>query len=205
MNPQSLAIQHMDNAASPHTSTARVHANYAPGASEAMMKSLRLEHPLESEYEAVHAIARDTIGGPLAPLEEIRRVDEMTGSAIWVVRRHGVVAGFLAPLALSEAGRNALIDGTFNAGAIERRWVARLGEPLDAFYCWSYAGRDQVTRGALVMALRRLIDGFFPELTFYGRDTTEAGARIMLHLGFLPHGTTPHLFWRCRNILGDGT
>lgn len=175
----------------------RLHPWYAPGASEEMMASLRLFHPEPHEYEAVHAIARDTIGGALAPIEEIRRVDALTGAAIWVVRRKGEVTGFLAPLALTHEGRDALVDGVFNAAAIEESWVARLGEPIAGFYCWSYAGRDQITRGALVLALRKLIDGYFPDLPFFGRDTTEAGARIMGHLGFPPFGSTPHLFWRC--------
>lgn len=179
----------------------RLHPNYAPVASEEMMASLRLFHPEPHEYEAVHAIARDTIGGALASVEEIRRVDALTGAAIWVMRRRGEVTGFLAPLALTHEGRDALVDGTFNAGAIEEQWVARMGQPLAGFYCWSYAGRDQFTRGALVVALRKLIDTHFQDLPFFGRDTTAAGARIMEHLGFPPFGSTPHLYWRCYSAM----
>lgn len=182
----------------------RLHPNYAPGASEEMMASLHLFHPQPHEYEAVHAIAQDTIGGDLASVEEIRRVDGLTDAAIWVIRRRGEVSGFLAPLALTHEGRDALVDGTFNAAAVREEWVARLGQPLAGFYCWSYAGRDQLTRGALVIALRKLIDGHFPDLPFFGRDTTAAGARIMEHLGFAPFGATPSLFWRCHSVMGDG-
>ncbi len=168
------------------------------------MASVKLFRPAsDEEYADVHRIASEQIGGALATLDEIRRVDALTGAAIWVVRRHGSIAGFLAPLALTLAGRDAMVDGSFSAGAVRQEWVAPLGRPLAGFYCWSYAGRDQVTRGALVLALRTLIDTHFPDLPFFGRDTTAAGARIMAHLGFPPFDDTPHLFWRCRHVMDD--
>ena len=69
-----------------------------------------------------------------------------------------------------------------------------MGQPLAGFYCWCYAGKDQVSRGALVLGLRTLIDTHFPDLPFFGKDTTEAGARIMRHLGFFPFdGAAPVL------------
>jgi hypothetical protein len=181
----------------------RLHPRYAPVASEAMMESVRLQRPTVAEFVDVHAIASEQIGGALATLEEIRRVDALTDAAIWVVRRKGVVTGFLAPLALTALGRDALVDGTFRAGAIQQEWVARMGQPLAGFYCWSYAGRDQVTRGALVLALRTLIDTHFPDLPFFGRDTTAAGGRIMAHLGFSPFDDVEHLYWRCRSVMAS--
>jgi hypothetical protein len=182
----------------------RKHANYMTGASEAMMATVRLEHAMsEADYVAVHALATAELGPGLASLEEIRRVDALTGASIWVIRRKGAVTGFLAPLALTAAGVEALVDNTFNAARIERKWVARVGEPLAGFYCWCYAGKDQVSRGALVLGLRALIDRHFPDLPFFGRDSTEAGARIMRHLGFFPFDSTPHLFWRCRSLMQE--
>lgn len=181
----------------------RFHPNYSPQNSVTMMNALRLERPEPRDYAAVHRLASEQIGGALATCEEIERVDSLTDAAIWVVRRRGEVAGFLAPLALTIEGRNALVDGSFKAGAIEQRWVARMGQPLAGFYCWSYAGKDQFTRGALVLALRSLIDTSFPDLPFFGRDTTEAGARIMGHLGFYPYEATPHLFWRCASVMSS--
>jgi len=181
----------------------RLHSKYSPGASEAMMASVKLLHPESAEdYAQVHALATAELGPDLASLEEIKRVDRLTGASIWVVRRHGAVSGFLAPLALTLAGRNALIEGKFDSAHIQQEWVARMGEPLAGFYCWCYAGRDQVTRGALVLALRTLIDTHFRDLPFFGRDSTEAGARIMRHLGFFPFDGAPHLFWRCCAVMG---
>ncbi len=179
----------------------RVHPRYVRGASEEMMASVRLERPSQDEIVDIHRVASEQIGGSLATLEEIRRVDALTDAALWALRRKGEVTGFLAPLALTLAGRDALVNGTFNAGAVEARWVARIGEPLAGFYCWSYAGRDQVTRGALVLALRTLIDRHFPDLPFFGRDTTAAGAKIMSHLGFEAFDDTPHLYWRCQSVM----
>ena len=182
----------------------RLHPKYAPCASEAMMASVKLLHPEnDDEFAQVHALASAELGPDLASLEEIKRVDRMTNAAIWVVRRHGRVSGFLAPLALTLAGRSALVEDEFDASNIQRQWVARLGEPLAGFYCWCYAGRDQVTRGALLLALRTLIDTHFSDLPFFGRDSTEAGARIMRHLGFFPFDGTPHLFWRCCAVMGE--
>ncbi len=166
------------------------------------MASVKLLRPEgERDFADVHALATSELGPGLASLEEIMRVDRLTGAAIWTMKRGGAVSGFLAPLALTLEGRDALLAQEFDAAHIERKWVARLGEPLAGFYCWCYAGRDQVSRGALVLALRTLIDRHFPDLPFFGRDTTEAGARIMRHLGFFPFDATPHLFWRCCSVM----
>jgi hypothetical protein len=181
---------------------ARLHARYMRGASEAMMVAVRLEHAAsDQDFAEVHALATQELGPGLASLDEIKRVDALTGASIWVIRRRGEVTGFLAPLALTAAGVAALVDNTFDAANIDQKWVARMGEPLAGFYCWCYAGKDQVSRGALVLGLRALIDRYFPDLPFFGRDSTEAGARIMRHLGFFPFDTTPHLFWRCASVM----
>jgi len=180
----------------------RVHSHYVQGASEAMMASVRLEHAVsEQDYADVHRLATNELGPGLASLDEIKRVDSLTGASIWVIRRKGEVTGFLAPLALTAAGVAALVDNTFDAANIDEKWVARIGEPLAGFYCWCYAGKDQVSRGALVLGLRTLIDKHFTDLPFFGRDSTEAGARIMRHLGFFPFADTPHLFWRCASVM----
>jgi hypothetical protein len=169
-----------------------------------MMASVKLLRPdTEQDYVDIHSLAVAEIGPGLASLEEIKRVDALTNAALWAVKRQGQVTGFLAPLALTLAGRDALVSGEFDAAHIRAKWVARLGQPLAGFYCWSYAGKDQVTRGALVLALRKLIDHHFPDLPFFGRDTTEAGARIMRHLGFFPFDATPHLFWRCCSAMDE--
>jgi len=182
----------------------RLHPKYFPVTSEAMMASVRLVRAeTHEDYSQVHDLATAELGSGLASLEEIKRVDGLTNAAIWVVRRHGAVSGFLAPLALTLAGRDALVEDKFDAANIQQQWVARMGEPLAGFYCWCYAGRDQVTRGALVLALRTLIDTHFPDLPFFGRDSTEAGARIMRHLGFFPFDRVPHLFWRCCAVMGE--
>jgi hypothetical protein len=182
----------------------RLHPKYEPGASHAMMASVKLVRPeSEQDYADIHSLAVAELGPGLATLEEIKRVDALTDAALWAVKRHGQVTGFLAPLALTLAGRDALTSGTFDGAHIQAKWVARIGEPLAGFYCWCYAGKDQVTRGALVLALRKLIDTHFPDLPFFGRDTTEAGARIMRHLGFPPFDATPHLFWRCCSVMDE--
>ena len=181
---------------------ARLHAQYMRGASEAMMAAVRLEHAASNQdFAEVHALATQELGPGLASLDEIKRVDALTGASIWVIRRRGEITGFLAPLALTAAGVAALVDNTFDAANIDQKWVARMGEPLAGFYCWCYAGTDQVSRGALVLGLRSLIDHYFPDLPFFGRDSTEAGARIMRHLGFVPFDNTPHLFWRCASVM----
>lgn len=165
------------------------------------MASVKLLRPQsEQDFADVHALATVELGPGLASLDEIKRVDELTGAAIWTMKRHGAVTGFLAPLALTIEGRDALVSGTFDAARIERGWVAAMGQPLAGFYCWCSAGRDQATRGALALALRTLIDVHFPDLPFFGRASSEAGARIMRHLGFLPFDTKPQLFWRCCSV-----
>jgi hypothetical protein len=182
----------------------RLHPRYMPGASEAMMASVRLQHAVsEQDFADVHALAVSAMGSKIASLEEIKRVDAMTDATIWIVRRNDAVTGFLATLALTSEGVAALVDGSFDAASIDERWIAPLGQPLAGFYCWCYAGKDQVSRGALVLALRTLIDRHFPDLPFFGRDSTEAGARIMRHLGFFPFDSVEHLYWRCCNVMQD--
>lgn len=180
----------------------RLHARYMPGISEEMMASVKLHHAVtEQDFVDVHALAVEHLGPKLASLDEIKRVDALTDATIWVVRRKDAVTGFLATLALTQAGVDALTEGYFDAGAINPRWVSRMGEPLAGWYCWCYAGKDQVSRGALVLALRTLIDTHFPDLPFFGRDSTEAGAKIMRHLGFFPFDGVEHLFWRCHDVM----
>jgi hypothetical protein len=182
----------------------RLHPRYMPGASEAMMASVKLDHAAnDQDFADIHELAVAALGPGLASLDEIKRVDAMTGATIWAVRRKEAVTGFLATLALSSEGVAALIDGSFDAANIDPRWVVRLGEPLAGFYCWCYAGKDQVSRGALVLALRTLIDRYFPDLPFFGRDSTEAGAKIMRHLGFFSFDGAENLYWRCANAMED--
>jgi hypothetical protein len=180
----------------------RLHYKYKTLSSETMMASLKLQRPsCERDYSDVHALAAAELGPGIARLEEIKRVDALTQAAIWTVKRNGAVTGFLAPLALTEIGCEALAGNTFDAANIRPEWLARLGQPLAGFYCWCYAGADQAARGALVLALRTLINRHFYDMPFFGRDTTEAGARIMRHLGFAPFHQTPHLFWRCCSVM----
>ena len=88
----------------------RSHPRYMPGASEAMMASVKLHHAeSDQDFADVHALAVAELGPGLASLAEIKRVDGMTNAAIWVVRRNGAVTGFLAPLALTSAGVAALV------------------------------------------------------------------------------------------------
>jgi hypothetical protein len=182
----------------------RPHPMYQAEAAERMMAAVKFEKPQPEDYAAVLQLASEEIGGPLASLDEIRRVDGYTNSSMWVIRRRGEVTGFLAPLALTKAGRDAMCEGAFDASNVAEEWVAQMGRPLAGFYCWSYAGRDQFTRGLLVLALKSLIDVHFPDLPFFGKGTTEAGARIMHHLGFYPYDSQPGLYWRCRSLMEDG-
>lgn len=178
----------------------RHHAGYMPGAAEDIMASVRLHHAeTEEDFRQVHALAVCELGPGIASLEEVRRVEALTGAAMWVIRRNEAVTGFLAPLALTAAGISALLQGRFDARAINAAWVARLGQPIAGFYCWCYAGKDQVSRGALVYGLRQLIDLHFPDLPFFGKASTPAGERIMHHLGFLRVNPTSEMMWRCRN------
>jgi hypothetical protein len=182
----------------------RLHAKYMPGASEEMMASVKLHHATsEQDFADVHALAVAELGPGIASFAEVKRVESLTNAAIWTIKRHGAATGFLAPLALTAEGVAALVDGSFDAGHIDQKWVARMGQPLAGFYCWCYAGKDQVSRGALVLALRTLIDKHFPDLPFFGRDSTEAGAKIMRHLGFFPFDGVEHLFWRCCSVMQD--
>ena len=182
----------------------RLHPMYQPSNAAAMMAAVKFEKPNDNDYSAVLDLAAAEIGGPLASLDEIRRVDRYTDASMWVIRRRGQISGFLAPLALTEAGRDAMCDGSFDAANVAEKWIAPIGTPLAGFYCWSYAGKDQFTRGLLVLALRALIDVHFADLPFFGKGTTEAGARIMHHLGFAPYDEQPGLYWRCRSTMEPG-
>lgn len=179
----------------------RLHPMYRPANAVAMMAAVKFEKPNDDDYSAVLDLATAEIGGPLASLDEIRRVDRYTDASMWVIRRRGQISGFLAPLALTKVGRDAMCDGSFDAGHVAEEWIAPIGTPLAGFYCWSYAGKDQFTRGLLVLALRALIDVHFADVPFFGKGTTEAGARIMHHLGFAAYEEQPGLYWRCRSVM----
>jgi hypothetical protein len=103
----------------------RLHLMYQPANAAAIMAAVRFEKPNENDYPAVLDLAAAEIGGRLASLEAIRRVDRYTDASMWVIRRHGEISGFLAPLALTNAGRDAMCDGSFDAA-----YVASLGRRI---------------------------------------------------------------------------
>jgi hypothetical protein len=57
----------------------RPHPRYMPGASEAMMASVKLHHATSAQdFADVHALAVAELGPGLASLAEIKRVDSLT-------------------------------------------------------------------------------------------------------------------------------
>ena len=183
----------------------RLHPKYMPGASAGDDGVGQAVPPgIRTGFRRRPRLATAEIGPGLASLEEIKRVDALTDAAIWVVKRHGAITRLPRP-ARPDPGRPRRPGrGRRSTPRTSSRNGSRgIGQPLAGFYCWCYAGKDQVTRGALVLALRKLIDQHFPDLPFFGRDTTEAGARIMRHLGFFPFDATPHLFWRCCSVMDE--
>jgi len=141
-----------------------VHPEYDPGLrADGWRRSCCAHAASDQDFEDVHALATKELRPGLASFaEEYRAWCDAWPARRSVIRRNSEVTGFLAPLALTAAGVAALVDNTFDAAHIDQKsGCRRLGEPLAGFYCWCYAGKDQVSRGALVLGLRTLIDRHF--------------------------------------------
>lgn len=138
-----------------------------------------LEPASWDEMADVHALAQDMIGGEMADIETLRRVQAHMGAVVYIYREGEEITGFLASLLLTDRGQKALIGGRFNGLDPSPVHLCRPGEKPVAAYGWGYAGRTRracaaVIKGAL-LGRRELC----PELPFFTRGATADGARLL--------------------------
>lgn len=152
---------------------------FDPILSARAFSAIDLEPASWSEMTNVHALAQDMIGGEMADVATLRRVQAHMGAVVYIYREGLEITGFLASLLLTAKGQRALISGRFNGLDPALAHLCRPGEQPVAAYGWGYAGR---TRRACAAVIRGAILGrreLCPELPFFTRGTTADGARLL--------------------------
>ena len=157
-------------------------ANVDPVALVARAKAFGFRLATRQELEAAVSMAETLIHGKLASVDSISRMNAQTGMTAWVTG--DPVDGIFLILPLTEAGENAVRDGSYDPAAPRREHLAVQGEGVSAFYVGVYAGKTREARKKIMTAsavLRVEMFGVFPA---YARGATEDGRRSMLSLGF---------------------
>lgn len=137
-----------------------------------------------SRMGEVLALGEKLINGSLARPEIVSTVDAITQMTIWMTG--DPLAGLYLVVPVTEQGRAAVEDGTFNPGDPALRHIAPANTPIFGVYCGVYAGATRDARRAVLQAAADLRTNVFGAVPVYARGATEDGARSMLTLGYRP-------------------
>jgi hypothetical protein len=133
------------------------------------------------------------IDGTLASPQVVATVDAITQMTIW--NTGDPVSGLYLIVPVTEQGRAAVEDGSFNPGDPAIRHIAPANTPIFGVYCGIYAGSTRDARRSVLRAAGDLRLNVFGPVPVYARGATEDGARSMLTLGYRPfEGGLPNLF-----------
>ncbi|WP_018147290.1 hypothetical protein [Henriciella marina] len=124
------------------------------------------------------------IDGELASPEVVATVDAITQMTIW--NTGDPISGIFLVVPVTEAGREAVEDGSFNPGDPAVRHIAPANTPVFGVYCGIYAGATREARKSVLMSAGDLRLNAFAAVPTYARGATEDGARSMLALGYRP-------------------
>lgn len=124
------------------------------------------------------------IDGELASPEVVATIDAITQMTIW--NTGDPIAGIFLVVPVTEAGREAVEDGSFNPGDPAIRHIAPANTPIFGVYCGIYAGATREARKSVLMSAGDLRLNAFAAVPTYARGATEDGARSMLTLGYRP-------------------
>ena len=138
-------------------------------------------------------LGEQLIEGSLARAEVVLTIDAITQMTIWITG--DPLAGLYLVVPVTEQGRAAIEDGSFNPGDPALRHIAPANTPVFGVYCGVYAGATRDARRAVLQAAGDLRMNVFGAVPVYARGATEDGARSMRTLGYRPfEGGLPDLF-----------
>lgn len=138
----------------------------------------------QQQIPSAIALGEKLIGGKLARPEVVYTIDFITQTTIWVTGEP--VNGLYLIVPLTQEGRVAVEDGSFNPADPALRHIAPAHSPIFGLYVGCYAGETKDARRAVMSASATVRVSLFAQIPCYARGATEDGARSMTSLGFRP-------------------
>lgn len=169
------------------------YCNVSPEDMERAMGTHGLRRCPPGETERALKLGERLLQAPLARPEVVATLDAITRMTIWTIGEP--VDGLYLIVPLTEEGRAAVEDGTFNPADPALRHVAPANTPIFGLYVGVYAGASKDARRAIMAASATVRVQLYAPVPCYARGATEDGARSMQSLGFRRfEGGLPDLF-----------
>ncbi|MEE2877473.1 MAG: hypothetical protein VX593_00590 [Pseudomonadota bacterium] len=147
----------------------------------------------QAQIEEALILGELLLQGSLAPAEVVYTLDAITHMTIWVTGNP--IEGLYLIVPLTEEGRSAVEDGSFNPSDPALMHVAPANTPIFGLYVGIYAGATKDARRSIMAASATVRVALYAPVPCYARAATEDGARSMSALGFRPFdGGLPDLF-----------
>ncbi len=156
------------------------------------------------DIASVHHLATDLLDVRIAPMSLLETIRQHNPITLFVTHppqsnRSDGVTGFLALLPLTKAGVDALWDGSFDALAVETRWIVTPREKPHGVYVWGVGAKTARARAHIWGLARYLEQNVYPELPHFARPATERGVALMRVRGYCPLARlrpgSPETFW----------
>jgi hypothetical protein len=148
-----------------------------------------LRRPTPEAFEPANRLAAELIGGRVAQASTLAEVDAIHPGSILVHVEGGALTGLLAVLPLRRAGRDLLLDGSFDGLQPELKSIAPPKERPAAVYAWGCAARTRAAARAVMGVTAAFPLEVYPDVAFYARAATPAGLRALtFSLGYAPVG-----------------
>ena len=164
--------------------TARPYCSTSPDHVAAIMAKYAIRRAKPSEVIETLKLGESLIGGALARPEVVATIDAITHMTIW--NTGDPISGIFLVVPVTEEGRAAVENGSFNPADPAIRHIAPANTPIFGVYCGIYAGATRDARKSVLMAAGDLRLNAFAPVPTYARGATEDGARSMLTLGYRP-------------------
>lgn len=164
--------------------TARPYCNTSPDRVAAIMAKYSIRRAKHSDLIETLKLGESLIGGALARPEVVATIDAITQMTIW--NTGAPISGIFLVVPVTEEGRAAVENGSFNPADPAIRHIAPANTPIFGVYCGIYAGATREARKSVLMAAGDLRLNAFAPVPTYARGATEDGARSMLTLGYRP-------------------
>ena len=141
-------------------------------------------------------MAADLISSHIAPAETLLRSQKRTGSTVFVFRQCDDLTGVLAMIPVTPEGCAAILEDRFDARNPPEGLLCAPGDELGAVYGWGLAGVTRRASAAVMMGAMALRDAY-PEVPFFSRTATAAGAKVVRgRMGYSPYpGAPDDLLW----------
>ncbi len=151
-----------------------------------------------AEMAPARALAAELIGPYVVSEETFGYAHARTGGAsMFVHRLDGAVDGAFAMVPLRRSGLHALHHHRFDAKNPDWDQVAEAGEEPAAIYGWGFAASTRKAAAAVVRGAMLLRDEAFPNIPWFTRAATPAGAKVILgKMAYRPfNGSDSGMLW----------